>query len=311
MALAPVTASACGGGDRPVDDDARAEVEQQFGRRDDAAQQPESAPAGDVDTPAAIGPDHDRARAGAGRTGGAPEATGAGSSGAEGTSGGPPVDPAAVPGAEDSVPAVPPPGGAQQPDPQTILAAADTAYRFMPSLRAGFSQRMEVPLLDRVNEGVGSWYQVGRDRFRMDFSDPPDDQFVADGRFLWLYQPSSQPHQVLRCELAGGAAEAGTADLLGRILSEARTAYDATYEGSETVSGVSTHLISMTPRGPSDYRRVRIWVGDRDRLVRRFRIDHENENIRTVTLSDLEPGVPLPDSLFRFSPPAGVETFEC
>jgi len=55
---------------------------------------------------------------------------------------------------------------------------------------------------------------------------------------------------------------------------------------------------------------VRVWVAAEDRLVRRFRIEEENETIRTVTLADLEPNVPLADSLFLFSPPPGVPVFE-
>ena len=35
-----------------------------------------------------------------------------------------------------------------------------------------------------------------------------------------------------------------------------------------------------------------------------------NDTVRTVTLTSLEPNAPLPDSLFRFTPPPGAEVFE-
>ena len=218
----------------------------------------------------------------------------------------PPPTPAATDTAGRRV--EPPP--AAPPDPDALLADAETAYRRLASLRAAFRQTVEVPLLDRSSTGVGIWYQEGPDRFRMDFTDPPEDVFVADGTYLWLYQPSVQPHQVIRSDLAGGAATAGTADLLGRILSEARTGYDATDRGAETVDGVETRVVELAPRGPSDYRQVTLWIAEADRLVRRFRIEQENGTLRTVTLSRLEPGVPLDDSLFAFTPPPGVDVFE-
>jgi len=202
------------------------------------------------------------------------------------------------------------PGG-EAADPDAILAAADRAYSALRSLRASFIQRVDVPLLDRTSQGHGIWYQEGRDRFRMDFDDPPDDVFVADGTYLWLYQPSANPNQVLRCELAEGRQTAGGMDVLGRILSEARASYDATYEGTAIVSGQDTHTITLRPRGDSEYRLVRVWVAGSDDLVRRFRIEEENETIRTVTLADLEPNVSLDDALFHFTPPPGVEPFAC
>ena len=80
---------------------------------------------------------------------------------------------------------------------------------------------------------------------------------------------------------------------------------------SEIVSGVRTRELRLIPRGPSDYREVRVWVADDDRLVRRFRIVEQNETIRTVTLADLEPNVSLPSSLFDFVLPEGAEVFPC
>ncbi len=143
----------------------------------------------------------------------------------------------------------------------------------------------------------------------MDFEDPPDDEIVADGTYLWVYHPSQTPRQVIRSELAGGGTDSGTADLLARILSEARTAYTARYDGRESVDGDDVHVVSLTPRGRSSYRLVRVWIGSADRLVRRFQIVEVNESIRTVTLSNLEPNVTLPDSLFQFTVPAGADVF--
>ena len=195
-------------------------------------------------------------------------------------------------------------------DVDSLLAEAERAYDALGSLRAAFVQEVEVPLLDRTAEGRGTWYQRGRDRFRMDFDDPPRDIFVADGTYLWLYQPSQQPDQVIRAPLDDATVETGTADLLGRILREARTGYVGVYEGIEELSGVPTHRVRLAPRGASPYREVEVWIAAGDALVRRFRIVEENETVRTVTLASLEPGAPLPDSLFRFEPPPGATIFE-
>ena len=302
-------AVACGGEDAEREA-AREELERRFGRRDTAGGATTASgagggvPGGDTTPSSPATP---------GTQTGDPAAEP--STGDEAAAEPPPGRPAEPPAGRDTAPQRPAPTPPPEPgpagfDPERWLAMADSAYRRLPSLRARFEQRVEVPLLERTNTGIGIWYQRGRDRFRMDFTEPPDDLFVADGTYLWLYQPSQQPDQVIKAELAGDAAQAGTADLLGRILAEARTAYEAAYEGTETVSGVDTHVIALTPRGPSEYRLVRVWIAAPDRLVRRFRIEQENEMVRTVTLAALEPGVPLADSLFRFVVPEGVDVYE-
>jgi outer membrane lipoprotein-sorting protein len=100
-------------------------------------------------------------------------------------------------------------------------------------------------------------------------------------------------------------------DLEGRIFRQARTSFDARLDGEETLDGVRTCRIELDPRpgAKTTYRRVRVWVGASDLLVRRFEITEENETVRTVSLANLRPDVSLPDSLFSFHPPAGVDVF--
>lgn len=201
-------------------------------------------------------------------------------------------------------------GAATSAEVERILAEAERAYASLSSLRARFHQTIEVPLLERRREGHGIWYQRGRSHFKMDFLDPPDDEIVADGVHLWLYYPSTNPKQVIRSRLGEGSGEAGTADVLARILAEARTAYRGEYAGREEVDGVAAHVVSLRPVGRSPYLRVRVWIGASDLLVRRFEITEENETVRTVTLFRLEPNVSLPPSLFRFEPPPDADVFE-
>ncbi len=332
-ALALPAGFACGDSEAESRAAARAQAAREFGRRDDGARDPS--------TPSSTGeagsPSLGSSSAGTSPAAGAPptDASPAPASGVSERAADPTTtvtDRSVARGArprdtEGTAPAAPlpaaPPSPDVLPDPgrprvdpsastidvDSLLAAAEAAYASLRSLRAAFVQRMEVPLLDRTSTGRGVWYQRGRDLFRMDFTDPPDDVFVADGTYLWLYQPSVQPDQVIRSDLAEGAIETGTADLLGRILAEARTGYDAVYEGRADVEGVPTHAVTLTPRGPSGYLRVRVWIAVADRLVRRFEIVEENESVRTVTLSRLEPGAALADTLFRFTPPPGVSVF--
>ena len=190
----------------------------------------------------------------------------------------------------------------------SLLALANSAYASLDRLKAVFAQRIENPLLGRTREGRGTWYQAGRDRFRMDFDEPAGDIYVADGSCLWLYEPSLHD-QVMVSSLEEGV-EIGTVDILGRLLSQARTTYDAVDEGTGEIDGVQTRIVSLTPRElPARYVEVRLWIGVSDRYVRRFRIREENQTLRTVTLNPLEPQARIDPGVFEYAPPEGVPIF--
>jgi outer membrane lipoprotein-sorting protein len=85
--------------------------------------------------------------------------------------------------------------------------------------------------------------------------------------------------------------------------------YVATYVKSENVGDRPAHLISLVPKFDAPYTMVRVWIDARDYLVRKFEVHEENETVRTITLRNVKVGVDLPEDLFQFSPPKGVEVF--
>jgi len=197
-------------------------------------------------------------------------------------------------------------------DAAEVVQRARDAYDSLRTLRAEFRQVLEMRVFDppRRREGRGTWYQKKPAYFRMDFSDPEDDVIVADGSHLWLYYPSTHPDQVIRSDLEAPGRGSAMVDLQGRIFRLARTAYDPEYGGLEKVDGEPAHLVVLTPRREdTSYRKVRVWVDSESHLVRRLEFHDRSETVRTITLDELEPGVALPDSLFRFEPPSDAEIF--
>ena len=306
--LASAFALACSDADSAEVAEARARIEAEFGPRDAPAR---PAAAGDVAAAGAAAPGEGEPRVEeSDEAGGAvPDEEDA------------PVPAPQLPDPEGSGPAVvgdepgpadDDPGPADDESGQvgvdSLLALANSAYASLDRLKAAFAQRIENPLLGRTREGRGTWYQAGRNRFRMDFDEPAGDIYVADGSCLWLYEPSLHD-QVMVSPLEEGV-EIGTVDILGRLLSQARTTYDAVDEGAGEIDGVETRIVSLTPRElPARYVEVRLWIGVSDRYVRRFRIREENQTLRTVTLTPLEPQARIDPGVFEYAPPEGVPVF--
>ena len=202
---------------------------------------------------------------------------------------------------------VPPSGAAAQasnsaPDPFAVLEEAGRVYRAAPAVCADFRQTLTVPLLGEDRTGRGRLCSQPPDRFAMRFAEPPGDLVVADGSWLWLYQPSTDAKQVLRSDLVGGPRGI---DFYREFLAEPRTKSRAEYRAREMLDGRAAHHLVLTPVRPAPYRSAELWLDEGDGHVRKVVIREENGAVRTITLGRVEVGAPSPD-FFRFTPPAGV-----
>jgi outer membrane lipoprotein carrier protein len=205
-------------------------------------------------------------------------------------------------------PAPAPPAAATAPDATSILARAEKAYDAVRSLQADFVQDLTVPLLDQTQRSRGTMYHRRPDRFLMKFSDPAGDIVVADGKYLWMYYPSTDRKQVIRATLEEGGQGV---DLQREFLSNPTARFRATLDGTDAVGGRSADLLTLVPRqSSSPYRKIRLWVDRGDALVRRFEITEQNGTVRRLELRNLKTNVTLSDRLFTFSMPAGAEVFQ-
>lgn len=204
------------------------------------------------------------------------------------------------------IPALGPQGPSAIDSAEAILARAAEAYRVATTLRSEFVQRIEIPVLEAEKEGRGVVFQRKPNYFLMKFDEPQGDIVVADGQWFWMYYPSAQPDQVVRTAI-DQTSEGAT--LGGQFLVSPTERYVATYVQRDVVGQRPAYLLSLVPKFEAPYTLVRVWIDAQDHLVRKFEIHEENETVRTITLSNVEAGIDLPEDLFRFTPPPGVEVF--
>ena len=83
-------------------------------------------------------------------------------------------------------------------DPWPVLDHASQTYQTITTLSADFVQVIVNPMIGSPDTTRGRLYQMRPSRFAMRFTEPKGDRIVADGRYLWLYTPSTTPGQVIR-----------------------------------------------------------------------------------------------------------------
>jgi len=187
-----------------------------------------------------------------------------------------------------------------------LLEEAAARYARVSTLCADFVQSLVVPLLEQERTANGRLCQARPNLFAMRFTEPAGDVVVIDGTTFWYYLPSSDPRQAFRAP----AERAGGQDFHREFLENPRSKYTVTYEGEEQVEGARTHRLRLIPRARASYRAAVLWLEDGTSLLRQIRVEEENGNRRTITLSRIEFDVTVPTGFFTFTPPAGVTTLD-
>ena|SRR6266567_3961239 len=203
----------------------------------------------------------------------------------------------------------------QSPDPWPILDRASATYQTITSLSADFVQIVANPMIGTPDTTRGRLYQMRPSRFAMRFTAPKGDRIVADGRFLWLYTPSTTPGQVIRSRIP----EYGTTgpNLIGQFVEQPRDRYTAQYVRADSLpDGVGgeagpVDVIRLVPkRQDQPYSEATIWLGREDGLVHRVDITESSGQERTVILRTIRVNGGVPGRELTFSPPAGVRVVD-
>lgn len=194
-------------------------------------------------------------------------------------------------------------------DPGPILDRASAAYQTVATLSADFVQIVANPLAGGPDTTRGRLYEMRPSRFAMRFTDPKGDRIVADGRWLWLYTPSSAPGQVIRSAIPA-TGDTGP-NLIGQFVEHPRTRYQARYLRADSLPEGWADVVALTPRAADfPYSEAVIWVDRDDGLVRRIELAEQSGQRRTVILRHLAVNDGVPQREFTFSVPSGARVVD-
>ncbi len=193
-------------------------------------------------------------------------------------------------------------------DAAAIVRRAGTLYRGLSSLQADFVQVIEDTRLGDTLKTSGRLYQAGQNAFAMRFTDPPEDAIVIDGRYVWVYTPSTTPGQVLRMPMESDPVYG--VNLLARVLDRPSDRYGATWLRADALNGRRVDVVAIVPRTNVNFSRAVLWLDQEDALPRRIELDESPGVRRILTLSRLRPNAPIERERFEFPVPKGVRVVD-
>ncbi len=201
--------------------------------------------------------------------------------------------------------------GAAQQNPAAVFDRAVAAYAHVTTAQGSFEQSVTNPLTGTANLAKGDFVQQRPSRLSVRFTEPAGDRIVADGKWVWVYVPSSAPGQVIRMPVSDGrnspAVGAVSIDFITQFLSGPTTRYVVTGAGPDTVGGRGTYIIVLVPRQTEQIAKAKLWVDDADGAVRQFEVTDQSGTVRHVRVIKESFNGAVNSSSFVFTPPPGVK----
>lgn len=209
-------------------------------------------------------------------------------------------------------------------DPFKTTAKAPAA---IVDFQADFVQESHIASLDRLQQGRGRVAvkfdrsraeRVALTRFRWEYDQPTPQEIVSNGHTIWVYLPESQ--QVIQTDIDLSAETRPDDPLtfltaLGNLSRDFRISWA---EPSQDAKG--NYVLELRPRHPSAMIQRLLVVVRRDAVdaTRRGKtgsifpilsttVFDPSENRTHIEFSNVRVNRGVPDTLFDFTPPAGVE----
>ncbi|HYK11059.1 MAG TPA: outer membrane lipoprotein chaperone LolA [Gemmatimonadales bacterium] len=193
-------------------------------------------------------------------------------------------------------------------DPFAILARARAAFDTIHTLRADFVQIVDNPMVGAPDTTRGVLYQAPPSRFTMNFTHPKGDRILADGKYLWVYTPSTTPGQVIRTALA--SSRGNGPDLIGQFMDHPEQRFHTRFVRTDSSAAGVADVIHLEPIAADRPYTAADMTISRSGLVTRLDITETSGQKRVLIFSKYQLNVATSGGAFRFTPAAGVRVVD-
>ena len=187
-----------------------------------------------------------------------------------------------------------------------IIDKAVATYSRTKTSKGSFEQTITNPLTGSKATAKGDFEQQRQPaRFSFRFVQPKGDMLIGDGKWLWVYLPSSTPGQVIKVPMTEGGA--GSLDLASRFFDSPKTRFTITDAGAATIGGHATRALTLVPKTNGEpFTRAKVWIDTDDGTLRQFETVEPSGITRLVTVTAVTPNATVNPKSFSFTPPKGT-----
>lgn len=189
----------------------------------------------------------------------------------------------------------------------SVVDRVQKKYEQISDFHADFSQEAEVKALNKVQKAEGEVWFKKPGKMRWNYHTPAKDEIVSDGKTLWYY--SQEENQVIESPLSKVSDTETTSTLLSG-LGKIKELFDVSFAKTGSAE-TGSYLLDLKPKTEEEgYNKVTIAVDKNTMLVNTMYLYDPYGNLTTVNLTDISVDEGVPDSLFVFNAPDGVEVIK-
>ncbi len=184
---------------------------------------------------------------------------------------------------------------------QEVLEMIQNQYKNTFDLEANFSQEYIGKVMRQPQKGEGKVYFRKRGMLRWDYQIPKQ-QLISDGQTLWFYQP--EENQVVISDVSKMIKEFGFLTGEGDL----RRDFKLIDMKEQSSKGEESFILELVPReAHPSLTKIVLTVDKRTYFVIQTDIFDGLGNVTRTRFSEIRTNVKLPNSLFQFVIPPGVE----
>jgi len=186
-----------------------------------------------------------------------------------------------------------------------VISKMQESYENTQDFEADFHQEVTLRAMKRKNREEGTVYFKKPGRMLWRYSKPKNKKMIINPEKIWLYLPEDriaylQPADQLPSSQLGFKFLTGMGNL--------RKDFDMRYTESEPIDGQGNYLITLIPKDRrTGIAKFFLTVDGRTFRIIQCRFADSSGNMTLLRLKNLKINNKLPESLFTFTPPPGVE----
>jgi outer membrane lipoprotein carrier protein len=189
-----------------------------------------------------------------------------------------------------------------------IVNGVQANYEKINDFHAKFTQEATVRALNKVEKADGEVWLKKPGKMRWNYYRPAKDEIVSDGVMLWFY--NYEEKQIIKSPV-DKVMDAPTTTTFLSGLGKIKEQFIAKFPEGDQFDENRNYLIDLIPKdGDEDYNKVTIAVDKKSMFVKDVYIYDPFGNLTKLKLKDIEINKGVPDSLFKFKVPKGVEIIE-
>ncbi len=197
---------------------------------------------------------------------------------------------------------LPPPLSAQSNQKgMAYLKKIETRYKNVQCFRARFHQLSKAPGVVTNEKAGGVVYLKRGGKFRWDYDQPDIVLIICDGETLWIYQPEDR--QVMVDKSFRKRLKRFPYTFLSGI-----GHFDRNFVSRVSSQRDRTITLELTPKKPlKEIKKMQIIFSPHTLIIRGISWTSHQGVQTIITFDDIDVSSMIPDSVFRFVPPPGVD----